>query len=88
MAIATGRYTSGCFSHSLCSLAANNANNQIEHNRRHVDTHGCEGIDRKSAFKLKVGSRTRWHKVALVKEQCILDMRKYSFSQSRIELNG
>ena len=27
------------------------------------------------------GSRTRGHKAALVKEQCRLDMRKYSFSQ-------
>ena len=32
-------------------------------------------------FKLTEGSRTRGHKVALVKEQCRLDMRKYSFSQ-------
>ena len=34
-----------------------------------------------SNFKLKKeGSRTRGHKAALVKEQCMLDMRKYSFS--------
>ena len=32
-------------------------------------------------FKFKEGSRTRGHKPALVKEQCRLDMRKYSFSQ-------
>ena len=32
-------------------------------------------------LKLKEGSRTRGHKSALVKEQCRLDMRKYSFSQ-------
>ena len=32
-------------------------------------------------FKLKEGSRTRGHKAALVKEQCRLDMKKYSFSQ-------
>ena len=32
-------------------------------------------------FKLKEGSRTRGHKAALVKEQCKLDTRKYSFSQ-------
>ena len=32
-------------------------------------------------FKLKEGSTTRGHKTALVKEQCKLDMRKYSFSQ-------
>ena len=30
---------------------------------------------------IKEGSRTRGHKAALVKEQCRLDMRKYSFSQ-------
>ena len=35
-------------------------------------------------FKLKEGSRTRGHKAALVKEQCRLDMRKYSFSQRMI----
>ena len=38
-------------------------------------------IDRNMFFKLKEGSRTRGHKAALVKEQCRLDMRKYSFSQ-------
>ena len=32
-------------------------------------------------FKHKEGSRTRGHKAALVKEQCRLDLRKYSFSQ-------
>ena len=32
-------------------------------------------------FKPKEGSRTRGHKAALVKEQCRLDMKKYSFSQ-------
>ena len=32
-------------------------------------------------FKLREGSRTRGHKAALVKEQCRLDTRKYSFSQ-------
>ena len=35
-------------------------------------------------FKLKEGSRTRGHKAALVKEQCRLDMRKYSSSQTVI----
>ena len=40
-----------------------------------------EDIDRNMFFKLKEGSRTRGHKAALVKEQCRLDMRKYSFSQ-------
>ena len=32
-------------------------------------------------FKLKEGSITRGHKATLVKEQCRLDMKKYSFSQ-------
>ena len=41
---------------------------------------GYENVNRNMFFKLK-GSRTRGHKVALVKEQCKLDMRKYSFSQ-------
>ena len=40
-----------------------------------------EDVDRNLFFKLKEGSRTRGHKAALVKEQCTLDMRKYSFSQ-------
>ena len=42
---------------------------------------GYEDIDRNMFFKLKEGSRTRGHNAALVKEQCKLDMRKYSFSQ-------
>ena len=42
---------------------------------------GYEDDDRNMFFKLKEGSRTRGHKAALVKEQCRLDMRKYSFSQ-------
>ena len=42
---------------------------------------GYEDVDRNMYFKLKEGSRTRGHKAALVKEQCRLDMRKYSFSQ-------
>ena len=37
---------------------------------------GYEDVDRNMFFK---GSRTRGHKAALVKEQCMLDMRKYSF---------
>ena len=45
---------------------------------------GYEDVDRNMFFKLKEGSRTRGHKAALVKEQCRLDMRKYSFSQSVI----
>ena len=42
---------------------------------------GYEDVDRNMFFKLKEGSRTRGHKAALIKEQCKLDMRKYSFSQ-------
>ena len=42
---------------------------------------GYEDVDRNMFFKLKEGSRTRGHKATLVKEQCTLDMRKYSFSQ-------
>ena len=42
---------------------------------------GYEDVDRNMFCKLKEGSRTRGHKAALVKEQCRLDMRKYSFSQ-------
>ena len=42
---------------------------------------GYEDVDRNMFFKLREGSRTRGHKAALDKEQCRLDMRKYSFSQ-------
>ena len=42
---------------------------------------GYEDVDRNMFFKLKEGSRSRGHKAALVKEECRLDMRKYSFSQ-------
>ena len=43
---------------------------------------GYEDVDKKNMFfELIEGSRTRGHKAALVKEQCRLDMRKYSFSQ-------
>ena len=42
---------------------------------------GYEDVDRNMFLKLKEGSRTRGHKAALVKEQCRLDTRKYSFSQ-------
>ena len=45
---------------------------------------GYEDIDRNMFFKLKEGSRIRGHKAALIKEQCRLDMRKYSFSQRMI----
>ena len=41
---------------------------------------GYEDVDRNMFIKLKEGSSTRGHKAALVKEQCRLDMRKYSFS--------
>ena len=39
---------------------------------------GYEDVDRNMFFKLK---KAVGHKAALVKEQCRLDMRKYSFSQ-------
>ena len=39
-----------------------------------------EDVDMIMFFKLKEGSRTRGHKAELVKEQCRLDMRKYSFT--------
>ena len=42
---------------------------------------GYKDVDRNMFFKLQEGSRTRGQKTALVKEQCRLDMRKYSFSQ-------
>ena len=35
---------------------------------------GYDDVDRNMFFKLKVGSRTRGHKAALVKKQCKLDM--------------
>ena len=38
-----------------------------------------EDVDRNMFFKLKEGGRTRGNKAALVKVQCRLDMRKYSF---------
>ena len=42
---------------------------------------GYEDVDRNMFFKLKKGGRTKGNKTALAKEQCMLDMRKYSFSQ-------
>ena len=42
---------------------------------------GYDDVGRNMFFELKEGSRTREHKTALVKEQCMLDMRKYPFSQ-------
>ena len=49
---------------------------------------GYENIDRNMFFSFKKDSRTRGHKVTLVKDQCRLDIRKYSFSHRTInELN-
>ena len=45
---------------------------------------GYEDVDRNMFCKLKESSRTRGHEAALVKEQCRLEMRKYSFSQREI----
>ena len=45
---------------------------------------GYENIDRNIYFSLKKDSRTRGHEVTLVKDQCRLDIRKYSFSQRTI----
>ena len=42
---------------------------------------GYEDIDRNMFLKHIEDSRTRGHKAALLKEQCRLDMRNYSFSQ-------
>ena len=43
-----------------------------------------ENIDRNMFFSLKKDSKTRGHEVTLVKDQCRLDVRKYSFSQRTI----
>ena len=43
-----------------------------------------ENIDKNIFFSLKKDNRTRGHKVALVKDQCRLDIRKYSFSQRTV----
>ena len=45
---------------------------------------GYENIYRNMFFSLKQDSRTRGHEVKLVKDQCRLDIRKYSFSQRTI----
>ena len=45
---------------------------------------GYENIDRNTLFSLKKDSRTRGHEIKLVKDQCRLDIRKYSFSQRTI----
>ena len=47
--------------------------------------HGIEGVDREKFFKLKAERRTRGHNLALNKEQCRLDIRKYAFSQRTID---
>ena len=43
-------------------------------------------LQRNIFFSLKKDSRTRGHKVTLVKDQCRLDIRKYSFSQRTINI--
>ena len=43
-----------------------------------------ENIYRNMFFSLKKDSRTRGHDEKLVKDQCRLDIRKYSFSQRTI----
>ena len=45
---------------------------------------GYENIDRNIFFSFKKDNRTRGHEVTLVKDQCRLDIRKYSFSQRTI----
>ena len=42
---------------------------------------GYEEIDKNMFFKFKEGIRTKRYKAALIKEQCRLDMKKYSISQ-------
>ena len=45
---------------------------------------GYENIHRNMFFSLKKDTRTRGNEVELVKEQCRLDIRKYSFSQRTV----
>ena len=45
---------------------------------------GYENINRNIAVSLKKVCRNRGHEVTLVKDQCRLDIRKYSFSQRTI----
>ena len=45
---------------------------------------GSENVDRNMFFSLKKDSRTRGHEVTLVKDQCRLDIIKYSFSQRTV----
>ena len=46
--------------------------------------YGYENIDRSIVFSLKKDNRTRRHEVTLGKDQCRLDIGKYSFSQRTI----
>ena len=45
---------------------------------------GCENIDRNMFASRKKDNRSRGQEVTLVKDQCILNIRKYSFSQRTI----
>ena len=45
---------------------------------------GYENIDRNIFISLKKDNRPRGHGVTLVKHQCRLDIRKYSFSKRTI----
>ena len=45
---------------------------------------GSENIYRNMFCSLKKDSRTRGHEQTLVKDECRLDIRKYSFSQRNI----
>ena len=44
---------------------------------------GFENVDRNTFFSIKK-DRSRGHEVALVKDQCRLDVKKHSFSQRTI----
>ena len=45
---------------------------------------GYENINRNMFFSVKKDRKTRGHEVTLVKEQCRLDVRKFSFSQRTV----
>ena len=47
-----------------------------------------ENIDRNMFFSPKIDSTTRGHEVKLVKDQCRLDIRKYSFSQRTLNVGN
>ena len=49
---------------------------------------GYENIDRNIFFSLKKDNRTRGHDVTLVKDQCRLDIRKYTRSHRGQSMNG